>query len=597
VTGCVLHTLHLKLHVTEGAVSVRTIQPQQIGIIIILPVWFWFASVLSFPSLAPMLGIRPYEVLQLARVGVFAFNVIPLTETHLFSQQKHSSQSFDSNQRSLKAIEPKVSSSSGPRDMSPSRGTVVSAPSSPPASTSSNKAAPSLSKLNINAKPSFAGFSSNSVVRGIPIAESGAKSSAAAHELSRYCPSACDDGSLVCKRCHDIVMPHEIQSHDSTCESNQNSPLADSRASLLTRSEKVVQCSGAIVQGSKHGCQEPAGSFGSRAQSSQCSGNLFSFSDIQSRFNAKKAALLQKPLSDEVTTSTTRHTASKANPRQLTRHALAQAPLSGVKAPHNSIRSGDSATDRNKRCCKSGTNNSAIGGDASSFSSSESGDSHAQESGARGGDGCTENDFPDHDEPNASSSSDSDMLLISPSRSEDLASVLSPRTRSSRSLLSGSSNAASQKSVANVKHRRQDDGPNPLKLRRIQNGTKTPVLRSNATANSSLTRSATHTDLARCSDQVDCSSSYCLECGLGGGDLLVSRFLATSLLCCHRVNIFLAGMLQAKLLRPLTCYVLWPQPGGLPAKIRVSPLPKPAFKNEITFAVHRLHCCGISGGQ
>jgi len=80
--------LHPKPQVTEGAVSVSTIQPQQIGIIIILPVWFWFASVLSFPSLAPMLGIRPYEVLQLARVGVFAFNVIPLTETHLLFAAK-----------------------------------------------------------------------------------------------------------------------------------------------------------------------------------------------------------------------------------------------------------------------------------------------------------------------------------------------------------------------------------------------------------------------------------------------------------------------------------------------------------------------------
>jgi hypothetical protein len=450
-----------------------------------------------------------------------------------------------------------------------------------------------LSKLNLNTKPTFAGFASNSVVRGIPIAESGAKSSTTARESSGYCPSACDDGSLVCKRCHEIVMPHEIQSHDSTCESNQNSPLADSRASLLTRSEKVVQSSGAIVQGSKHGCQANAGSFGSRLSSSQCSGNLFSFSDIQSRFNAKKAALLQKPLADEVTTSATRHTASKANPRQLTRLTRAQTPVSGDRAPHKSTSSGDSATDRNTRCGKSGTSNIAIGNNLSSFRSSESKDSHARELSARGGDSCAQNDFPDHDEQrelNASSSSDSDMLLISPSRSEDLASVSTPRTRSSQ-------NAASQNSVVNVDHRCQDDGSNPLKLRRIQNGTKTPVLSSNTTANCSSTRSAAHTDRARCSDQVDSSSPYCLECGLGGGDLLVSRILATSLICCHRVNTFLAEMLQAKLLRPLTSYVLRLQPGGLPAKIRVSPLPKPASKNEIAFAVYRLHCCGISGGQ
>ncbi len=526
MTGFVLHTLFPKLLVADGAVSVCTIQPLQIGIFIDFPVRFWSASVLSFPSLAPMLGIRPYEVLQLARVGMLTFHGIP-SETHLFSQQKHSSQSFDSSQRSFKAIEPTAHSSSGPRDMSPSRGTVVSAPSSPPTLTSSNRAAPSLSKLNFNTKPSFAGFASNSVVRGIPIAESDAKSSSAtALESSGYCPSACDDGSLVCKRCHEIIMPHEIQSHDSTCETNQNSPLVDARASPRTRFEKGAECSGASVQGVKHGFKAPAGSLGSRAQSSRSAGDLFSFSDIQSRFNAKKAALLQKPFADEVITGATRRTCSKVNPRQLTRRDQAQTPASRDTAPHKSTRSGGLATDRNK--CKAGAKSSAVVNNALFSGSSECSDSHVEESSARGGDGCAENDFPDHyeqRESNASSSSDSDMLLISPSRSEDLASVLSPRTRSSRSILSGSSNAAFRKSAANVRPRRHDDRPNPSKLRRIQNETNTPVLRSETAANISPclpTRPATLTDRTRGSDQADCSSSYCFECGLGGGVLLVT---------------------------------------------------------------------------
>ena len=54
-------------------------------------------------------------------------------------------------------------------------------------------------------------------------------------------------------------------------------------------------------------------------------------------------------------------------------------------------------------------------------------------------------------------------------------------------------------------------------------------------------------------------------------------------------------MLQAELLHALTSNVLRLWPRGSPARIRVSPLQKPASKNEITFAVHRLHCCGISG--
>ena len=77
--------------------------------------------------------------------------------------------------------------------------------------------------------------------------------------------------------------------------------------------------------------------------------------------------------------------------------------------------------------------------------------------------------------------------------------------------------------MVNVRHRRHDDGPHPLKLRRIKNETNTPVLRSETAANSSpclLTRSTTHTDRARCPDPADSSSSCCQECGLGGGVLL-----------------------------------------------------------------------------
>jgi hypothetical protein len=33
--------------------------------------------------------------------------------------------------------------------------------------------------------------------------------------------------------------------------------------------------------------------------------------------------------------------------------------------------------------------------------------------------------------------------------------------------------------MVNVRHRRHDDGPHPLKLRRVKNETNTPVLRSN----------------------------------------------------------------------------------------------------------------------
>ena len=69
----------------------------------------------------------------------------------------------------------------------------------------------------------------------------------------------------------------------------------------------------------------------------------------------------------------------------------------------------------------------------------------------------------------------------------------------------------------------------------------------------------------------------------------------STLHCCHSVNVYLAGMLQAQLLRPFTSYMLRSRPGGPPDTICVSPLQKPASKNEITFAVYRLHCCRISG--
>ena len=150
-----------------------------------------------------------------------------------------------------------------------------------------------------------------------------------------------------------------------------------------------------------------------------------------------------------------------------------------------------------------------------------------------------------------------------------------------------------------------------LKLRKIQNETSTPALRSKSSAKKSprlltrsatptakksprlLTRSATPTDRVRCSDPVDSSASYCWECGLGGGVLLVTH--QSTLHFCHSVNVFLAGMLQAELRRPFTSYMLRSRPGGPPGTIHVSPLQKPASKNEITFEVYRLHCCRISG--
>jgi hypothetical protein len=122
------------------------------------------------------------------------------------------------------------------------------------------------------------------------------------------------------------------------------------------------------------------------------------------------------------------------------------------------------------------------------------------------------------------------------------------------------------------------------------NETSTPALRSKSSAKK---RSATPTDRVRCSDPVDSSASCCRECGLGGGVLLVTH--QSTLHFCHSVNVFLAGMLQAELRRPFTSYMLRPRPGGPPQTIRVSPLQKPASKNEITAAVYRLHCCGISG--
>ena len=128
------------------------------------------------------------------------------------------------------------------------------------------------------------------------------------------------------------------------------------------------------------------------------------------------------------------------------------------------------------------------------------------------------------------------------------------------------------------------------------NETSTPALRSKSSAKKSerlLKRSATPTDRVHCSDPVDSSASCCRECGLGGGVLLVTH--QSTLHFCHSVNVFLAGMLQAELRRPFTSYMLRPRPRGPPQTIRVPPLQKPASKNEITFAVHRLHCCGISG--
>jgi hypothetical protein len=85
----------------------------------------------------------------------------------------------------------------------------------------------------------------------------------------------------------------------------------------------------------------------------------------------------------------------------------------------------------------------------------------------------------------------------------------------------------------------------------------TPALRSKSSAKKSerlLKRSATPTDRVRCSDPVDISASCCRECGLGGGVLLVTH--QSTLHFCHSVNVFLAEMLQAELLRPFTSYML-----------------------------------------
>jgi hypothetical protein len=446
-----------------------------------------------------------------------------------------------------------------------------------------------------------------------------AKISVITLESSGYCPSACDDGSLVCKRCHEIVMPHEIQSHDSTCESDQNSALVDARVSPLTRSEKGVASSGANVRSGKHGYKAAVGSLRAQAHSSQSTGKFFSFSDIQSRFNAKKAWLLKKPFADEVTTSAPRHTHSKVIPRQLSRCIQAQSPASSEKVQHRATHSRDYATDRNNCSGKVGKNArppSTIG---------ESCDSHAEEASI---DCCAENDFPDHiaesrkprkaytrskpynvmsnpymrflqqnrqqlkdqilavnpeckgkeltcaittlagrrwrqltEEQRAQFKIAPSVPFADPTEHDDWMddSWTAPKTPAAEVILQdvivvdgqnqfsiwidpNANQSPAFKSatvdepigqvmegrfmpMVNVRHRRHDDGPHPLKLRRVKNKTNTPVLRSKTAAKSSpclLTRSATHTDRARCSDPADSSSSYCQECGLGGGVLLVT---------------------------------------------------------------------------
>jgi hypothetical protein len=203
-------------------------------------------------------------------------------------------------------------------DMTFKDGTVVSAPSTPrrPASMQSKSSVPVASNklfvssnLDTSFRTIFRGISSVRSQHVVPKPntvhpsdQSASSSNALTAIESKGCmflPSAFEDGTLVCRKCHDIVQPDETELHEETCERNESassfvhadapepeSPPASRRPSNYNNPQLP----------SKQAIRNAVTSeLSAQAQPPQKSS--FSISDIQARFKAKQAETKTKLVS------------------------------------------------------------------------------------------------------------------------------------------------------------------------------------------------------------------------------------------------------------------------------------------------------------
>lgn len=140
-----------------------------------------------------------------------------------------------------------------------------------------------------------------------------------------YKPSALDDGTLVCVRCHEILDPAETLAHDSTCEVIREDPtLINTASSAQETKETRRRCADAVEElASKASRSErnlPAQKVALGANASSLQPQMttkFSISDIQNRWRGKGAVLLQKSGSDQCREASTGASAGRSEAGKL----------------------------------------------------------------------------------------------------------------------------------------------------------------------------------------------------------------------------------------------------------------------------------------
>jgi hypothetical protein len=144
---------------------------------------------------------------------------------------------------------------------------------------------------------------------------------------------------LVCRRCHEIVMPRDTAQHDSACEMNQVLPSSAHHSIQATSSPLVATGSApehaksnAKRSGHKAAASKPC------APPVQAARQVFSISDIQARFQAKRLAITNKPFTGRTRKSTS--SCSSAGSDSEEEHVM---PL--VKRSNRSSHSSSSESD------------------------------------------------------------------------------------------------------------------------------------------------------------------------------------------------------------------------------------------------------------
>jgi hypothetical protein len=410
--------------------------------------------------------------------------------------------------------------------MSARDGTVVSAPSSP----SRPAIAQPVKRPKLPYHSKHATFVSP-IVRGTPFPsskktseesgnkpseETGAAACASSEDAERmFKPSALDDGSLVCVRCHEIVTVDEIESHESVCEMNQNEPSlveVNLEAMAVVNSNKQSKLQ-AAKQPVKKGDQK---AIAPRAQSSHSApAAKFSMSDIRAKAEAKRAAA-QKAAADE-----------DKGPSRSSR-------IRTLTATRGEKRNYDSGSDlqttaADSLALKPSLSGQLLGTVGASGAVSKRIKSQSETLSKHRTPGDTSSDVDDdedHDDSySGSSSSDSDFVSLpsnipvrrGPTRTRPL--HLHPdvkrqktskleSTRQSRS--EKQSRCALSRRAQNHKKKAASEGPSRL----MRSALKRDVAPApHLTKSTQLRSSLTDPNAAR----------YCMECGLAGGSFQVTR--------------------------------------------------------------------------